>query len=113
LAKYRLGVVEFDRILMTRTDEVMAGLSPEELSPDNVLQREVFEIDLSVVLSYDKIVSIEQFRRNLSEIDQMLRPENFLDVGLTWAHPYAVEQKSMLKSVDFKNFCAGMVSASS
>ena len=50
LAKYRLGIVELDRILMARTDEVMAGLGPDDLSSDSVLQREVFEIDLSLAL---------------------------------------------------------------
>ena len=62
-------------------------------------------------LQYDKAVNLDMFGRNLSQINLTLQPENFLEVGVSWVLPSSVEQKSLIKTIDFKNFCAGMVSA--
>ena len=109
LRKYRLGIVEQDRLVLRRVPGMgTEGLITSEIDED-LYQNEVFEMDVSLVLRYKNQVLVDDFKEIVPSYIHMLQLDNYWHVQEVWKIPNLVEQYSLIKVSDYQQFLQGTV----
>ena len=111
LRKYRLGIVEIDRLVLRRVQGMGSeGVISADIDEDEY-QNEIFELDLSLILQFKNQILVDDFKEILPPYSLMLQLDNYWHIQQIWRMPNLVEQNSLIKASDYRKFCKGIVTS--